>query len=66
MQPGAMRNTTVYMYVRHYGKCFLKYQGSIEYLQFSFFLLQHFPEYLSGVFLYFWVLKKHINNRNCK
>lgn len=27
------------------------------YLQLSFFLLQHFPEYLSGMFLYFWVLK---------
>lgn len=29
----------------------------IVYLQFSLFLLQHFPEYLSGMFLYFWVLE---------
>lgn len=29
----------------------------IVYLQFSLFLLQHFPEYLSGMFLYFWILK---------
>lgn len=32
------------------------------YLQFSLFLLQHFPEYLSGMFLNFWVLKK--TNKN--
>lgn len=30
------------------------------YLKFGFFLLQHFPEYLSGMFLYFWVLEMKV------
>lgn len=29
------------------------------YLQLGLLLLQHFPEYLACVFLYFWVLKTH-------